>query len=316
LWALRDMLAVRAEHGDRDGGRLFLCPRVTRGRHAYRTDPVPPHRSTVHVRPEQALEHAGPADLPLHGLRHTAAAAWLGTGRSLEFVRAQLGHSSVKVTSDYGGHLEQQFRAQGVGDTEARIRADRRARVVNVPWETRRNVAALESPGRHAARERSIDDCSSPGSNRSAPSCPPRRSDGLRPSAAARYSHARETCNCAHTSLGLSSSARARSPPLTRDRVGELVARALHGVVDGPHADVQLRGDLAVRVVARRHRQRAALTAAKAIADGRSPPATARAPASPRPGRHRAARRARRAAPQPLLLAWRRTISCRTAFVA
>jgi integrase len=47
--------------------------------------------------------------VPLHALRHTAAAAWLGTGRSLEFVRAQLGHSSAKVTSDYYGHLEQQF---------------------------------------------------------------------------------------------------------------------------------------------------------------------------------------------------------------
>jgi integrase len=61
-------------------------------------------------------------DVPLHALRHTAAAAWLGTGRSLEFVRAQLGHSSVKVTSDYYGHMEQQFRAEGVAQTEACIR--------------------------------------------------------------------------------------------------------------------------------------------------------------------------------------------------
>ena len=53
--------------------------------------PAPPHRNTVHDWHEQALEDAGLAKLPLHGLRHTAAAAWLGTGRSLEFVRAQLG---------------------------------------------------------------------------------------------------------------------------------------------------------------------------------------------------------------------------------
>lgn len=130
---LGDMLALRAEHGQPDGGWLFVCPPARRGRHAGRAEPQPPHRKTVHDWHEQALEDAGLADLPLHGLRHTAAAAWLGTGRSLEFVRAQLGHSSIKVTSDYYGHLEQDFRAAGVADTEARIRAARRTRVVALP---------------------------------------------------------------------------------------------------------------------------------------------------------------------------------------
>jgi integrase len=130
---LRDMLAVRAEHGIDDGGWLFLCPATTRGRYAGRDQPRPPHRKTVHDWHEQALEDAGLADLPLHGLRHTAAAAWLGTGRSLELVRAQLGHSSIKVTSDYYGHLEHQLRAAGVADTEDRIRAARRSRVVAMP---------------------------------------------------------------------------------------------------------------------------------------------------------------------------------------
>jgi integrase len=131
--ALRDMLAVRVEHGTDDGGWLFLCPRAKRGRYSGRSEPRPPHRKTVHDWHEQALEDAGLADLPLHGLRHTSAAAWFGTGRSLEFVRAQLGHSSVKVTSDYYGHMEEQFRAEGVADTEARIRGARRARVVALP---------------------------------------------------------------------------------------------------------------------------------------------------------------------------------------
>jgi integrase len=130
---LRDMLTVRAEHGIGDGGWLFLCPPIKRGRYAGREEPRPPHRKSVHDWHEQALEDAGLADLPLHGLRHTAAAAWLGTGRSLEFVRAQLGHSSVKVTSDYYGHLEEQFRAAGVADTEARIRAARDTHVVTMP---------------------------------------------------------------------------------------------------------------------------------------------------------------------------------------
>ena len=122
-----------ASTASKDGGWLFLLPPSARGRYAGREEPRPPHRKTVHDWHEQALQDAGLADLPLHGLRHTAAAAWLGTGRSLEFVRAQLGHSSVKVTSDYYGHLEEQFRAEGVADTEARIRAARDARVLSVP---------------------------------------------------------------------------------------------------------------------------------------------------------------------------------------
>jgi integrase len=126
--ALRDMLAVRAEHGTDDGGWLFVCPRTQRGRYADRDEPRPPHRRTVHDWHEQALEDAGLADLPLHGLRHTAAAAWLGTSRSLEFVRAQLGHSSVKVTRDYYGHMEEQFRAAGVADTARPPRRGRATR--------------------------------------------------------------------------------------------------------------------------------------------------------------------------------------------
>jgi integrase len=126
--ALRDMLALRAEHGTDDGGWLFVCPRTQRGRYADRDEPRPPHRRTVHDWHEQALEDAGLADLPLHGLRHTAAAAWLGTSRSLEFVRAQLGHSSVKVTRDYYGHMEEQFRAAGVADTARPPRRGRATR--------------------------------------------------------------------------------------------------------------------------------------------------------------------------------------------
>lgn len=130
---LRDMLALRAEYGVRDDGWLFLCPPAKRGRRVSMAEVRPPHRKTVHDWHEQALEDAGYPDMPLHGLRHTAAAAWLGTGRSLEFVRAQLGHSSVKITSDYYGHLEEQFRSAGAADTEARIRDADQARVVVMP---------------------------------------------------------------------------------------------------------------------------------------------------------------------------------------
>ncbi|MGZ6563151.1 MAG: GNAT family N-acetyltransferase, partial [Solirubrobacteraceae bacterium] len=42
---------------------------------------------------KQALEDAALRDMPLHALRHTAAAAWLAAGNSLMYVQRQLGHA-------------------------------------------------------------------------------------------------------------------------------------------------------------------------------------------------------------------------------
>ena len=116
---LRDMLAVRAEHGSDDGGWLFLCPPTTRGRYAGRAEPRPPHRKTVHDWHEQALEDAGLADLPLHGLRHTAAAAWLGH-RPLARVRAraaraQLGEGHQRLLRAPGGAVPRRRRRRHRG---------------------------------------------------------------------------------------------------------------------------------------------------------------------------------------------------------
>jgi integrase len=44
--------------------------------------------------------------MPLHALRHTAAATWLSTGHSLIFVARQLGHRSITTTEQHYGHLE------------------------------------------------------------------------------------------------------------------------------------------------------------------------------------------------------------------
>ena len=44
--------------------------------------------------------------MPLHALRHTAAASWLTTGHSLIFVARQLGHRSITTTEQHYGHLE------------------------------------------------------------------------------------------------------------------------------------------------------------------------------------------------------------------
>ena len=56
-------------------------------------------------------------DMPLHALRHTAAAAWLAAGNSLMYVQRQLGHADISTTEHYYGHLERHVLAAGaVGD--------------------------------------------------------------------------------------------------------------------------------------------------------------------------------------------------------
>jgi integrase len=56
--------------------------------------------------------------LRVHDLRHTAAAAWLIAGKqSLEYVRRQLGHASIRQTQVYA-HLERRGRGQAAAHTE------------------------------------------------------------------------------------------------------------------------------------------------------------------------------------------------------
>jgi integrase len=104
-----------------DDGWLFLCPRPRRGRYARRTTPVPPSRKTVHDWHEATLKRAGLRDMPLHALRHTAAATWLNTGHPLIFVARQLGHRSITTTDEHYGHLETSLFSHAAAQTEALI---------------------------------------------------------------------------------------------------------------------------------------------------------------------------------------------------
>jgi integrase len=62
--------------------------------------------------------------LTVHGLRHTAAAAWLIAGQqSLEYVRRQLGHASIRQTQIYA-HLERRGRGTAADATEGGIWGD------------------------------------------------------------------------------------------------------------------------------------------------------------------------------------------------
>jgi integrase len=125
---LGELLAVRSEFDDR--GRqdtyLFVMPvrihKHERGRWASAGQPEPLDRTNVSSEwHKHALQDAGLRDMPLHSLRHTAAAAWLAAGNSLMYVQRQLGHSDIATTERYYGHLERHVLAAGAVATEEAI---------------------------------------------------------------------------------------------------------------------------------------------------------------------------------------------------
>jgi integrase len=93
-----------------------------RGRWASSGRPAPLDRTTVSRQwHKEALADAELRDMPLHSLRHTAAAAWLAAGNSLMYVQRQLGHSDIATTERYYGHLERHVLAAGAVATEEAI---------------------------------------------------------------------------------------------------------------------------------------------------------------------------------------------------
>lgn len=128
LRVLRDHYARQSElyACDLTHHNVFVMPvRVRRhdhGRWRSSTAGEPMDRTTVsrdwH---KHALEDAGLRDMPLHSLRHTAAASWLLAGQPLIYVQRQLGHSSITITERYYGHLEQSFADAAANETERAI---------------------------------------------------------------------------------------------------------------------------------------------------------------------------------------------------
>jgi integrase len=70
---------------------------------------------------KQALTDAGLPNMPLHSLRHTAAAAWLTTGKPLMYAQRQLGHASITTTEQCYGHLEASSLKSAAAETESAI---------------------------------------------------------------------------------------------------------------------------------------------------------------------------------------------------
>lgn len=133
---LRDLLVLRAEmaSGTDRSAVLFVMPvrtvKRSPGRWVSAGAALPLDRTTVsrdwH---KHTLADAALRDMPLHALRHTAAAAWLAAGNSLMYVQRQLGHADIGTTERYYGHLERHVMAAGAVATEEAIaRAASRAR--------------------------------------------------------------------------------------------------------------------------------------------------------------------------------------------
>jgi integrase len=125
---LRHHLARRGEAtaGEQAKAHVFVMPVRARKREPGRWEGEgagePMDRTTIsrdwH---KAALQDAALRDMPLHALRHTAAAAWLSAGNSLMYVQRQLGHSDIATTERYYGHLERHVLAAGAVATEEAI---------------------------------------------------------------------------------------------------------------------------------------------------------------------------------------------------
>jgi integrase len=125
---LSDQVARRAEMavGDQSKAPLFVMPMrsLKRAPGCWEGHGAgePMDRTTISRDWHRAaLQDAGLRDMPLHALRHTAAAAWLAGGNSLMYVQRQLGHASITTTERYYGHLERHVLAAGATATEEAI---------------------------------------------------------------------------------------------------------------------------------------------------------------------------------------------------
>jgi integrase len=126
--ALRTQIAQRREFetGPADEALVFVMPVRGRKRSQGRWESAgvagAMDRTTIsrdwH---KQALQDAALRDMPLHALRHTAAASWLAAGNSLMYVQRQLGHADIGTTERYYGHLERHVLAAGAIATEEAI---------------------------------------------------------------------------------------------------------------------------------------------------------------------------------------------------
>jgi integrase len=132
---LSEQLARRAElsAGEQRDALVFVMPARVRRREPGHWDGAgqPIDRTTVsRIWHKTTLEDAALRDMPLHALRHTAAAAWLSAGNSLMYVQRQLGHADINHRGllRASGAPRARGRGAGNGRSDRRGSRGRRAR--------------------------------------------------------------------------------------------------------------------------------------------------------------------------------------------
>jgi integrase len=78
----------------------------------------PMYRTALHRGYHELLEAAGLPSVPFHGLRHSAATAWLSEGVALSVVSDLLGHAGIGITKDTYGHVTPELRETARGAME------------------------------------------------------------------------------------------------------------------------------------------------------------------------------------------------------
>ncbi|WP_289355765.1 tyrosine-type recombinase/integrase [Paenibacillus sp. S-12] len=58
-------------------------------------------------------------DLPIHSLRHTYAVLMLEAGADMKFIQEQLGHGSIKITSDVYAHISKKLEQRNMEKIES-----------------------------------------------------------------------------------------------------------------------------------------------------------------------------------------------------
>ncbi len=76
-------------------------------------------KSTLFNAFSRILRRADLPDLPIHSLRHTYAVLMLEAGADMKFIQEQLGHGSIKITSDVYAHISKKLEQRNMEKIES-----------------------------------------------------------------------------------------------------------------------------------------------------------------------------------------------------
>jgi integrase len=104
--------ALRREQREQDEARQAVASDWQDRDNLVFTDAIgrPLYRTAIHRGYHELLEAAGLPAVPFHGLRHSAATAWLSEGVALSVVSDLLGHAGIGITKDTYGHVTPELR--------------------------------------------------------------------------------------------------------------------------------------------------------------------------------------------------------------